>query len=93
MSWEGARSRGLERAHGICKQVLVSTLLHLFICSLRVEKNEGGGSLRIETNVWLPLGDHWKSGGDKFSLIQGGFREEVSTLVAVQRQSPQNVRS
>lgn len=49
--------------------------------------------MRIETNVWLPLRDHWKSGGDKFSLIQGGFREEVSTLVAVQRQSPQNVRS
>lgn len=93
MSWEGARSRGLERAHGICNQVLVSTLLHLFICSSRVEKNEGGGSLKTETNVWLPLRDHWKSGGDKFSLIQGGFREEVSILMGVQRQSPQDARS
>lgn len=40
----GVRSQGLERAHGICNQVLVSTLLHPFICSSRAEKNEGGGS-------------------------------------------------
>lgn len=49
--------------------------------------------MRTEANVWLPLRDHWKSGGDKFSLIQGGFREEVSTLMGVRRQSPQDARS
>ena len=44
VGWEGVRSQGLERAHRICNQVLVSTLLHPFICSSRAEKNEGGGS-------------------------------------------------
>ena len=44
VSGEWVRSQGLERAHGICNQVLISTLLHSYICSSRVEKNEGGGS-------------------------------------------------
>ena len=44
VSGERVRSQGLERAHGICNQVLISTLLHSYICSSRVEKNEGGGS-------------------------------------------------
>ena len=76
----GGKESRAGRAHGICNQELVSTLLYPFTFSSRVEKNEGGRSLRTETNAWLPLRDHWKSGGDKVSLIQGGFREEASSL-------------